>query len=245
MLEGRSIVITGAASGIGRSAAHIFADYGARLMLIDRDEAVRDVAAALPDADSSVADITDPRALADAVARFPGIDGAFNNAGIEGNGGHMVPLIDYPDAEFARVIEVNVQGLWHCLKAQIPALQANGGGAIVNTASVMGWLGAAGMSAYVASKHAVVGLTRSAALDCAAHGIRVNAILPGAVETPMLVERGFVVNPGFQQHAAFAHPLGRWAQPEEIAEAAAWLLSGKASFVTGHALAVDGGFSAL
>lgn len=243
MLEGRHILVTGAASGIGRAAASLFADYGARLMLLDRDEAVRDIADALPDADSAVADITDAAALAEAISRFPRIDGAFNNAGIEGMGGRLMPIMDYPDAEFASVMHVNVTGLWLCMKAQIPAMQANGGGAVVNTASVMGWLGAAGMSAYVSSKHAVVGLTRTAALDCASLNIRVNAVLPGAVETPMLTERGFVVNPGFERHAAQAHPLGRWAQPEEIAEAAAWLLSSKASFVTGHTLAVDGGFS--
>ncbi|RVT42467.1 SDR family oxidoreductase [Sphingobium algorifonticola] len=244
MLEGRHILVTGAASGIGRAAAHLFAAYGARLMLLDRDEKVREIADALPDADSAVADITDAAAMAEAITRFPRMDGAFNNAGIEGMDGRMVPIMDYPDAAFAQVMHVNATGLWQCMKAQIPAIQANGGGAVVNTASVMGWLGAAGMAAYVASKHAVVGLTRAAALDCAPLNIRVNALLPGAVETPMLTERGFVVNPGFEQHAAQAHPLGRWAQPTEIAEAAAWLLSSKSSFVTGHALAVDGGFSA-
>ncbi len=244
MLGGRHIIITGAASGIGRAAARLFAEYGATLMLVDRDERVRAAAAELAGAHSAIADTTDSAAIAEIVASFPRVDGAFNNAGIEGLDGKMLPLADYPDDEFDCVMRVNVRGLWLCLKAQMPALQANGGGAIVNTASVMGWLGAPGMSAYVASKHAVVGLTRTAALDGASHGVRVNAVLPGAVATPMLTERGFVANPGFEDFAKAAHPLGRIAQPEEVAEAAAWLLSSKASFVTGHCLAVDGGMSA-
>ncbi|MFO6448367.1 SDR family NAD(P)-dependent oxidoreductase [Erythrobacter sp. NE805] len=244
MLEGRNIIVTGAASGIGLAAARIFAGYGATLMLVDRDEAVRAVADGLPGAHSCACDITDPGALAEVIARFPALDGAFNNAGIEGAGGALLPVTDYPDEEFDKVVAVNVRGLWNCLKAELPALQANGGGAIVNTSSVMGWLGAAGMAAYSASKHAVVGLTRSAALEGAMLAIRVNAVLPGAVATPMLTERGFVANPDFAAAAASAHPMGRIARPEEIAEAAAWLLSDKASFVTGHTLAVDGGLSA-
>lgn len=244
MLEGRNIIITGAASGIGLAAARIFAGYGATLMLVDRDEAVRGIADSLAGAHSATADITEPAALAEVIASFASVDGAFNNAGIEGAGGTMIPITDYPDEEFDKVIAVNLRGLWNCLKAQLPALQANGGGAIVNTSSVMGWLGAAGMAAYSASKHGVIGLTRSGALEGAPHGIRVNAVLPGAVATPMLTERGFIANPGFAAAAAGVHPLGRIAEPEEIAEAAAWLLSDKASFVTGHTLAVDGGLSA-
>jgi NAD(P)-dependent dehydrogenase (short-subunit alcohol dehydrogenase family) len=244
MLEGRNIIVTGAASGIGLAAAQLFADYGATLMLVDRNEAVRDVADSLAGAHSATVDIADAAAVAEVIAGFPAVDGAFNNAGIEGAGGAMVPLIDYPDEEFDRIIGINLKGLWNCLKAQLPAMQANGGGAIVNTASVMGWLGAPGMAAYSASKHGVIGLTRTAALEAAAFGIRINAVLPGAVATPMLTERGFVANPGFAAAAAAVHPLGRIAEPEEVAEAAAWLLSDKASFVTGHTLAVDGGLSA-
>lgn len=244
MLEGRNIIVTGAASGIGLAAARLFAEYGATLMLVDREEAVRDIAASLPGAHSATADIADAAAVAEVIARFPAVDGAFNNAGIEGAGGAMVPIIDYPDEEFDRIMAVNVRGLWNCLKAELPALQAHGGGAIVNTSSVMGWLGAGGMAAYSASKHAVAGLTRSVALEAAGLGVRVNAVLPGAVATPMLTERGFPANPGFAAAAAAGHPLGRIAEPMEVAEAAAWLLSDKASFVTGQLLAVDGGFSA-
>ncbi len=244
MLEGRRILITGAASGIGRAAAELFAGYGAKLLLIDRDEKVADVASGITGAQAAILDITDAAAFNDALNAFGTLDGAFNNAGIEGMEGRMVPITAYPDDEFRRVLQVNTQGLWHCLKAELMMMQNAGRGAIVNTASVMGWLGAPGLAAYSASKHAVVGLTRSAALEAAPQSVRINAVLPGAVATPMLTERGFKANPEFAEGAAKAHPMGRIAQPEEVAEAAAWLLSDKASFVTGQCLAVDGGLSA-
>ncbi len=243
MLANRNILVTGAASGIGAAAASLFAEYGAQLLLIDRSQAVLEVADQIAGARAVVANICDKAAISRALEEFPALDGAFNNAGIEGMSGAMCPLTDYPDDEFAKVMSVNVHGLWTCLKAQLPIMQHAGGGAIVNTASVMGWLGAPGLAAYVASKHAVIGLTRTAALEAAPAGVRVNAVLPGAVATPMLTERGFKANPGFADHAHTAHPLGRIAEPREVAEAAAWLLSDKSSFVTGHTLAVDGGMS--
>lgn len=242
MLDGRNIIVTGAASGIGAAAARLFAGYGAAVLLVDRDQTVHAVAKEI-DAGALVADIRDPTTMPRALADFPNCDGAFNNAGIEGMGGAMCPMTDYPDEEFEKVMGVNVEGLWLCLKAQLRAFRDQEDGAVVNTSSVMGWLGAPGLAAYVASKHAVVGLTRTAALEAAPYKVRVNAVLPGAVATPMLVERGFQANPEFAEHAAAAHPLGRIARPEEVAEAAAWLLSDKASFVTGHTLAVDGGMS--
>jgi NAD(P)-dependent dehydrogenase (short-subunit alcohol dehydrogenase family) len=245
MLEGKSILITGAASGIGRAAAALFAGYGAKLTLVDREADALTAVAGDTGGIAVAADVTDAAALARAVATAISthgrLDGAFNNAGVEQAGAAMIPLGDYPVADFDRVFGVNARGVLLSMQAELPAMTR--GGAIVNTASVMGWLAAPGMAAYVASKHAVVGLTRTAALDYAAAGIRVNAILPGAVETPMLTERAFKANPGYAEMATALHPLGRMAQPEEIAEAAAWLLSDKASFVTGHALAVDGGFS--
>lgn len=244
MLEGRHIAITGAASGIGLAAARLFAGYGASLLLIDRDRAVEDVAKDVPDAESCIADISDGERIADIFAGQSSLDGAFNNAGIEGMGGEMVAMESYPVEEFRKVLSINVEGMWHCMRAQISRFSGAGGGAIVNTASVMGWRGAPGLSAYSASKHAVIGLTRTAALETAQAGVRVNAVLPGAIETPMLTERGFVRNPDFAEQAAMAHPMGRIGRAEEVAEAAAWLLSDKASFVTGHCLAVDGGFSA-
>ncbi len=240
VLENKSILITGAASGIGAAAANLFAHYGARLLLIDRSDMVN-----IPLRSISIcADIVDQVALRRALQEFGPIHCAFLNAGIEGLGGRMTPLDDYPDEEFDHVLQVNIRGLWNCLKSVVPILKAQGGGAIVTTASVLGWRSAAGMSAYVASKHAVVGLTRAAALDFARDHIRVNAVLPGAIETPMLTERGFIQNPEFAEFAAQAHPMGRLGQPKEVAEAAAWLLSDHASFITGHTLAVDGGLSA-
>lgn len=244
MLEGRSIVVTGAASGIGASAAQLFAGYGARVLLIDRDARVEDVANAIDETAFAVVDVVDGDALGRAFEAFGAIDGAFLNAGIEGLGGRMTSINDYPDAEFDQVQAINVRGTWNGLKRLMPLISSSGGGSVVATASVMGWLGAPGLSAYIASKHAVVGLVRAAAIEGAAAGVRVNAVLPGAIETPMLTERGFVENPGFAEHAAAAHPMGRWGQPREVAEAAAWLLSDRASFVTGHLLAVDGGLSA-
>ena len=243
MLDGRRILVTGAASGIGLAAARLFATYGADLLLLDRDPAVMDLAGDIPGARTVHADVTQADAIAQAVADFGMLDGAFNNAGTEGMDGRMVALTDYPDEEFRRVLAVNTEGLWNCLKAELPLMIAQGRGAIVNNASVMGWLGASGQAAYSASKHAVVGLTRSAALEAAPHGVRINAVLPGAVATPMLTERGFIANPGFAEGVAGVHPLGRIAEASEVAEAAAWLLSDKASFVSGHCLAVDGGMS--
>lgn len=251
LLAGKVVLVTGAASGIGRAAALAFAADGARLALADRDTAGLEATASLLPREKLLAqacDITDAQAIrglvSATVTRFGRLDGAFNNAGIEGCGGRMVPLPDYPDDQFAAVQAVNVQGLWHCLKAELAVMLPAGRGAIVNTASVMGAVAAPGMSAYVASKHAVMGLTRAAALDAAPHGVRINAVLPGGVRTPMLLDRGFKENPGFAAVAATLHPLGRLAEPEEVAHAAAWLLSDRAGFVTGHGLAVDGGLTA-
>jgi NAD(P)-dependent dehydrogenase (short-subunit alcohol dehydrogenase family) len=184
---------------------------------------------------------TDVDALvARAVARHGRLDCAVNNAGVEGM---LRQTAEYPEEDFARVIQVNLLGVWRCLRAEIPAMLAASGGAIVNTASVAGLVGAGGLSAYVASKHAVVGLTRTAAIEYAKAGVRVNAVCPGVIDTPM-VDRLSLEMPTLREALLAMKPMGRLGRPEEIAEAILWLCSDAASFVTGHALAVDGGYVA-
>jgi NAD(P)-dependent dehydrogenase (short-subunit alcohol dehydrogenase family) len=249
MLTGKILMITGAASGIGLAAARLAAGYGATLALVDRDSArLAQAAAELPDALPLAVDVCDAdavhRAVAATEARFGRLDAAFDNAGVEQLDAGMYAIDAYPMDDFDRVLAVNLKAQMLLLQAQLPALRRAGGGAILFTASVMGLYGQPGMAAYVASKHGVAGLTRVAALEGAAHGIRVNAIAPGAVRTPMLTERAFPNNPGYEEAVAATHPMGRLAAPEEIAEAALWLLSDRASFVTGAVVPVDGGYSA-
>ena len=250
MLQGKVLMITGAASGIGEAAARIAARYGARLALLDRDaERLAEVARSCGDALALPCDVTDAdgvqQAVADTEAAYGRLDGAFDNAGVEQQGAGMFPVDAYPLADFDRVLGVNLRAQMLLLAAQLPALRRAGGGAIVFTSSVMGLYGQPGMAAYVASKHGLAGLTKVAALEGARDGIRVNAIAPGAVRTPMLTDRAFPQNPGYESAVAATHPLGRLAEPGEIAEAALWLLSNRASFVTGAVIPVDGGYSAV
>lgn len=254
MLDGKLTFISGAASGIGRAAALLFHSYGARLVLADIDaEGLGRTAALVREGGGEAAAFTLDVADYDAVdavfekidREFGPLDAAFNNAGVEGAGGRMVPTQSYSRDAFDDVLRVNARGVFACMQAELRSFTASGQkGAIVNTASVMGLWGQPGMIGYCVSKHAVVGATRTAALEAAPAGVRVNAICPGAVATPMLTERGFVQNPEFAEAAAGVHPMKRIAEASEVAEAAAWLLSDKASFITGCALPVDGGLSA-
>jgi NAD(P)-dependent dehydrogenase (short-subunit alcohol dehydrogenase family) len=175
-----------------------------------------------------------------AVETYGRLDCTFNNAGVEGV---FATTADCTEETWDRVITINLKGVWLCMKYEIAQMLKQGGGTIVNTASVAGLVGGALMPAYVASKHGVVGLTRTAALEYAKSGIRVNAVCPGAIRTPMM-ERGIALRPEFEGQALAAEPIGRMGRPEEIAEAVAWLCSEAASFVTGHAMAVDGGMVA-
>jgi NAD(P)-dependent dehydrogenase (short-subunit alcohol dehydrogenase family) len=248
MADDKVILVTGAASGIGRATALALARAGARLVLGDVAAAGEDIArearALGTDAEFLRTDVTrqvDVDALvARAIARHGRLDCAVNNAGIEGV---LRETADYPEETFERVIDVNLIGVWRCLRAEIPAMLRGGGGAIVNTASVAGLVGAGAFSAYVASKHGVVGLTRSAAIEYAKAGVRVNAVCPGVIDTPML-DRLETERPALREALLAMKPMGRLGRPDEVAAAVVWLCSEAASFVTGHALAVDGGYVA-
>jgi NAD(P)-dependent dehydrogenase (short-subunit alcohol dehydrogenase family) len=244
-LAGMVAVVTGGGSGIGRATALLLAARGAAVVVGDIDGAhAEGVAREIGDracgvrVDVTKADQVD--AMVDrATADFGGLHIAVNNAGTSG---HFAPTADVPPEEWRHVIELNLNGVFYCMRAEIPAILAAGGGAIVNTSSGAGLMGFAGLPAYVASKHGVVGLTRSAALEYSAQGIRVNCVCPGTVRTPML--EAFTGDESTLQAMGRAMPIKRLATPEEIAEAIVWLASPAASYVTGHALAVDGGAAA-
>ncbi len=244
---GKVALVTGAGSGIGRATAIAFARAGANVAVVDRtppggDETVEMIRAEGGEAITVWADVsidTQVEAMVkttlDAYGR---IDFAFNNAGIEGANG-LVP--DYPEAEFDRVIAVNLKGVFLCMKHEIPHMLGEGG-VIVNCSSIAGLVGFPGSPAYVASKHGVVGLTKSAALDYATTGLRINAICPGVIDTPM-VERALGDSPEADEIINQMQPMGRPGQPEEIASAVLWLCSEGAAFTTGQAIAVDGGYT--
>lgn len=242
-------LVTGAASGIGAAAARIFAAHGERVVVSDMNESGGQATAArITGADGEAifvrADVSvaaDVQALVSTtVENFGRLDHAFNNAGIEGE---QAPLAEIAEDDWDRLIGINLRGVWLCMRAEIPAMLERGGGAIVNNASVAGLVGFAGAGAYTASKHGVVGLTRAAALDYAQLGLRVNAVCPGIIDTPM-VARAVEGNPELAAGLKAGEPIGRLGTPEEIGEAAYWLCSDAASFMTGQAVAVDGGFTA-
>ena len=249
LTQGKVVLVTGAGSGIGRATALVFAREGAKVVVSDivvegGEETVQQIKAAGGEAIFVKADVSkaaDVEALiTQTVETYGRLDCAFNNAGIEGG---VKPTIDCTEEEFDRTIAVNLTGVWLCMKYEIQQMLSQGGGAIVNTASVAGLVGFPGLPDYVASKHGVLGLTKTAALEYAKSGIRVNAVCPGVIQTPM-VERGAQLSPGFDELAVSMEPVGRFGQPSEIGEAVVWLCSEAASFVTGHPMTVDGGLVA-
>jgi NAD(P)-dependent dehydrogenase (short-subunit alcohol dehydrogenase family) len=242
----RACLVTGGGSGLGRATALAFAREGARVLVADIDDvAGAETVDLVNDAGGEglfiSTDVTNSAAVeamvAACVTAFDRLDCAVNNAGTTGPG---APTADYDADDWRRTLAINLDGVFYCLKAEIPVMLAGGGGAIVNVASGAGLVGFAGLPAYVASKHGVVGLTRASALEYASQGIRINCVCPGSTRTPML--EGFMGGDArIEKMMTAGVPLGRLGRPEEIAAAIVWLCSDAASFVVGHALAVDGG----
>jgi NAD(P)-dependent dehydrogenase (short-subunit alcohol dehydrogenase family) len=248
-VDGKVALITGAGSGIGRATALVFAKEGAKVVVADivvagGEETVRMIKGAGGEAIFVKTDVTraaEVEALVKkTVETYGRLDCAFNNAGIEGE---MAPTADCTEENWDRVVNIDLKGVWLCMKYEIPQMLQQRGGAIVNTASVAGLVGFQGIPAYVASKHGVNGLTKTAALEYAKSGIRVNSVCPGVIHTPM-IERFFSTNPQVSEAMSALEPVGRLGKPEEIGEAVLWLCSDAASFVTGLPMAVDGALTA-
>jgi len=246
--DGKSVIVTGGGSGIGRAAALAFAAEGARIVVADLNQpsgeaTVREVRADGGEAAFARTDVSraaDCAAMVESAVKLYGrLDIAFNNAGINIA---VAPIADVDEQDWTRILSVNLTGVFLCMKHEIPAMRRTGGGAIINTASVGGVIGTAGVTAYCATKHAVVGLTKSAALDHIADGIRINAICPGATRTEMLAQ--WFKDPAVERRALSQTPIGRIASPEEIARAVLFLASEEASFMVGHAMIADGGLTA-
>jgi NAD(P)-dependent dehydrogenase (short-subunit alcohol dehydrogenase family) len=246
--ENKSVLVTGAGSGIGRATALAFAAEGAQLVLADMNDGAGTETAAMARQSGAAAEFihcdvsreADCRAMvARAVDAFGGLHVAFNNAGINIT---PAPIADIEEADWQRILAINVTGVFLCMKHEIAAMKRGGGGAIINTASVGGLIGTAGITPYCATKHAVVGLTKSAALDHVKDGIRINAVCPGGTRTPMLMQ--WFSDPAVERAATADTPLGRFADPAEIARTVLFLASDESSFMVGHALVVDGGLTA-
>ena len=248
-LEGKVGLVTGGTSGVGRETSVLFAKSGAKVVIAGRrepegEETIELIRAAGGEGLFVKADVSkasEVEALIQkAVERFGRLDVAFNNAGIEGV---WAPIIKQSEEDWDRTIQVNLKGVWLCLKYEIRQMVKQGkGGAIVNMASITGLVGSAGAAAYSASKHGVIGLTKSTALEMARSGIRINAVCPGVIETSMS-ERLFGA-PNVHKYVLSCHPVGRFGRPAEVAEAVVWMCSDRASFMTGQCLVLDGGFLA-
>lgn len=248
-LDAKVAIVTGGSAGIGRATALAFAREGAAVVVADVDVARGEAVAAEITGHGGTAmfvrvDVAIDDEVGDLVIRtvetFGGLDFAFNNAGIEGT---PAPTLECTPENWARTIAVNLTGVWSCMRHELPRLLERGGGVIVNCSSVAGLVGFPGIPAYVASKHGVLGLTKTAALEYAQAGIRVNAVCPGVIDTEM-VARFTGGDPTATAELVASEPVARMGTAEEVAAAVVWLCSPEASFVTGHALAVDGGFVA-
>lgn len=244
--EGKVALITGGASGIGRATALAFAREGAKVVIADLDrDAGREVVQTIHTMGGEAlfvrTDVSKPNEVASlidaTIATYHRLDFAHNNAGIEGLRGTTT---ECSEDNWDHVLDVNLKGVWLCMKYEIPEMLRHGKGAIVNTASVVGLVGSQGVPAYVAAKHGVIGLTQAAALEYARLGIRINAVCPASIATPMM-DRLTGGNPEYISQISDSEPMGRLGNPEEVATAVLWLCSDASSFVTGHPLVVDGG----
>jgi 3-hydroxybutyrate dehydrogenase len=250
-VAGKVALVTGGASGIGRATALTFAREGAKLVIADMHEeggqqTVHMITENGGEAIFVLTDVTQATAvnalISKAVETYGRLDCAHNNAGVTQRA--YPSTAEFPEDDWHRVLAINLTGVWLCMKYEIPQMLKQGGGAIVNTASVAGLVGLAGRSAYVASKHGVVGLTRTAALEYATHGVRVNCVCPGYIRTPMVAYVLQKEGAQLEEQMVAREPIGRLGTPEEVAETVVWLCSDAASFVTGHTMTVDGGYVA-
>lgn len=248
-MKDKVAIVTGAASGIGRATALLFAANGAAVTAADIDKkGVEETVEMIKQSGNRglalQVDVTSESQIREMVREtvkaFGRLDYACNNAGFEGK---QAFTSDCTPENWNKVIDVNLMGSWLCMKYELPELMKTKGGAIVNVSSIAGLIGFDGMPAYVSSKHGLNGLTKTAALEYASHGIRVNAVCPGAIDTPML-DRASEKDSQERNALISMHPLGRMGTPKEVAEAVVWLCSEKASFITGQTIAVDGGFTA-
>ncbi len=249
-LENKVAIVTGGTSGIGRAAAVALAIAGAKVVVSGRretegNETVKQVQAAGGEAVFIQADVTKEadiaRVVAEAVNNYGRLDIAFNNAGAAVE--TSMPVTEVTESEYRRLFDINVWGVMAAIKHEVPAMLKSGGGSIINTSSIAGHVGMATASIYIATKHAVEGITKTAALELAKEGIRVNAVAPAAIETDM-IDR-FVGKEGdMRDYLTSLHPIGRMGRPQEIANVVVWLASDQSSFVTGHSLVADGGFIA-
>jgi len=243
---GKVALVTGAGSGLGEASARLLARNGLKVVVSDVNSGAasgvaESINAAGGQALANIADVAQQDQMQAAVdfamAQFGALHYAVNNAGISG---HHAPIGEQDSKDWERVTSINLDGVYYGLRCQIPAILQSGGGAIVNVSSVAGLIGMPGIAAYVAAKHGVAGLTKSAALDYAKQGIRINSVHPGAIETPILAP----VNDEVRPLLMAAHPMGRFGAPDDIAHAVAFLLSDVAGYITGTQLAVDGGYTA-